>query len=55
MLQKIRYLREGVFLKNWSAETAAKGGLERKDGLGSGSAEDIAALENFASDRRVQK
>jgi len=51
-LQEIRYLREGVFLKYWSAETAAQDALDRKSGLGPGPAEDLAAFQNFASDMR---
>lgn len=53
-LQQIRYLREGVFLENWSAETAAKDALDRKKGLESGPAEDVAAFQNFADDMRMQ-
>jgi hypothetical protein len=53
-LQQIRYLREGVFLKDWSAETAASNSLERKKSLESGPAEDAAAFQNFANDMRVQ-
>jgi hypothetical protein len=49
-LQQLRYLREGVFLKDWSPETAAKDALERKKGLGAGPAEDLDAFQNFASD-----
>jgi len=49
-LQQLRYLREGVFLKDWSPETAAKDALERKKGLGTGPAEDLDAFQNFASD-----
>ena len=52
-LQQIRYLREGVFLKDWTAEAAAKDALDRKTGLGSGPAEDVAAFQNFASDMRA--
>jgi hypothetical protein len=53
-LQEIRYLREGVFLKYWSAEEAARDALRRKDDLRSGSAEDLAAFQNFAQDMRSQ-
>jgi len=49
-LQQLRYLREGVFLKDWSPETAAKDALERKKGLGTAPAEDLDAFQNFASD-----
>jgi hypothetical protein len=52
-LQQLRYLREGVFLKDWSEETAAKDALDRKAGLGSGPAEDVVAFQNFASDMRA--
>jgi len=54
-LQQIRYLREGVFLKDWSAEAAAKDALERKSSLGCGPAEDLAALQNFADDMRTRE
>lgn len=52
-LQQLRYLREGVFLKGWTPETAAKDALQRKNGLGSGPAEDLDAFQNFASDMRA--
>ncbi len=51
-LQEIRYLREGVFLKSWTADAAAQDALERKRGLGSGPLEDLLAFQNFASDMR---
>jgi hypothetical protein len=47
-LQEIRYLREGVFLKYWTAEIAAQDALDRRNSLGSGPAEDLAAFQNFA-------
>jgi len=53
-LQEIRYLREGVFLKSWSAEVAAGDALRRKNDLHSGPAEDLAAFQNFAGDMRSQ-
>lgn len=49
-LQEIRYLREGVFLKYWTAETAARDAVRRKIDLGTGPAEDMAAFGNFAED-----
>jgi hypothetical protein len=52
-LQEIRYLREGVFLKYWTAEAAAQDALDRKRSLGSGPAEDLAAFQNFADDMRT--
>ncbi len=51
-LQQIRYLREGVFLKNWTPEAAASDALRRRDDLRSGPAEDLAAFWNFAEDMR---
>jgi hypothetical protein len=53
-LQQIRYLREGVFLKYWTAEEAARDALRRKNDLRSGPAEDLAAFQNFAQDMRSQ-
>jgi hypothetical protein len=52
-LQEIRYLREGVFLKYWTAEEAARDALQRKDGLGPGPVEDLAAFQSFAQDMRA--
>src|SRR5215831_13575563 len=52
-LQEIRYLREGVFLKYWTPESAAQDAIRRKAGLGSGSPEDLAAFQNFAQDMRT--
>jgi hypothetical protein len=52
-LQEIRYLREGVFLKYWTAEAAAKDALTRKHDMGAGPGEDLAAFENFARDMRM--
>jgi hypothetical protein len=52
-LQEIRYLREGVFLKFWTAEAAAQDALRRKTGLGNGPPEDLAAFQNFAQDMRT--
>jgi hypothetical protein len=51
-LQQLRYLREGVFLRSWSPEQAAREALKRRSALGSGPAEDAAALQNFAQDMR---
>jgi hypothetical protein len=51
-LQEIRYLREGVFLKYWTAEAAAQDAMRRKNELGAGPAEDRAAFQNFAQDMR---
>ena len=53
-LQQIRYLREGVFLKYWTAEAAARDALNRKKDLTFAPREDSAAFENFAQDMRSQ-
>jgi hypothetical protein len=53
-LQQIRYLREGVFLKYWTAEAAARDALGRKNDLSGAPAEDLAAFQNFAEDMRSQ-
>jgi len=51
-LQKLRYLREGVLLKNWTPEEAARGAINTRNDLGPGPAEDLAACQNFAQDMR---
>jgi len=51
-LQQLRYLREGVFLRTSTPEQAAREALKRRSALESGSAEDLAALQNFAQDMR---
>lgn len=53
-LQEIRYLREGVFLQSWTPEAAAQDALRRKQALGAGPAEDVAAFQNFAQDMTAQ-
>ena len=52
-LQEIRYLREGVFLKYWTPDTAAQDALRRKAGLENGAAEDLSAFQNFAQDMKA--
>ena len=54
-LQQIRYLREGVFLKSWTPEEAARDALRRRDNLHSGPTEDLSAFWNFAEDMRAVK
>jgi hypothetical protein len=51
-LQQLRYLREGVFLKAWTPENAARTALTKRNNLGLGPAEDLAAFQNFAQDMR---
>jgi hypothetical protein len=52
-LQQLRYLREGVFLKSWSPEEAAREALRKRSALSTGPAEDLAAFWNFAQDMRA--
>jgi hypothetical protein len=49
-LQKLRYLREGVFLNSWTPEQAARSALSKRTILVSGPPEDLAAFQNFAKD-----
>lgn len=49
-LQRLRYLREGVFLKAWTPEAAAREALTARQSLESGSLNDHQALANFARD-----
>jgi len=51
-LQRLRYLREGVFLKQWTAEYAASEAIARQGTLQAASARDLAAFGNFAQDMR---
>jgi hypothetical protein len=54
-LQKIRYLRDDVFLKSLTPEQAAGAALKiREDSGPQGAAEDLAAYWNFAQDMRAQ-
>ena len=54
-LQEIRYLREGVFLKYWTAESAApRCAQQERTACMDGPAEDLAAFQNFADDMRSQ-
>lgn len=53
-LQQLRYLREGVFLGNWTAEDASRRALRERSRLLSGSPEDLAAFQNFAQDMRPE-
>jgi hypothetical protein len=53
-LQQLRYLREGVILRSWSPEQAAREALKKPSTLESGPAEDLAALQNFALDMQTR-
>jgi hypothetical protein len=51
-LQRLRYLREAVFLKTLPPETAANEALRYRASLAHPAPEDISALEAFAQDMR---
>ena len=51
-LQRIRYLREGVFRGSWSPEAAARDALKKSIDFKSAPKEDVAAFQNFAEDMR---
>jgi hypothetical protein len=53
-LQQLRYLREGVFLGNWTAEDASRRALRERSRLLSGPPEDLAAFQTFAQDMRTE-
>jgi hypothetical protein len=54
-LQKLRYLRDGVFLKSLTPEQAAGAALRiREDAGPRGAVEDLAAYWNFAQDMHAQ-
>ncbi len=53
-LQELRYLREGVFLKYWTPEVAARDALRRRSDLHPGIPEDLAAFQSFARDMRSE-
>ncbi len=52
-LQQLRYMRESVFLGQWTPERAASEALSRRERTKAGSSEDLAAFENFAQDMRA--
>ena len=53
-LQELRYLREGVFLKSWTPEEAARDALRRRNNFRQGIPEDLAAFQSFAEDMRSE-
>ena len=53
-LQRLRYVRDAVFLGTWTTEQAARDAQNRRAALPAGSTEDAAALQNFAADMRLE-
>jgi len=54
-LQRLRYVRDAVFVGNWSTEQAAQDALRRLAALPPGTPEDASALQTFASDMRFER
>jgi hypothetical protein len=53
VLQRLRYLRESVFLRSLTPEQAAREALKKRGELAGGPTEDLAAFQNFAQDMRA--
>jgi hypothetical protein len=53
-LQRLRYVRDAVFVKTWTTEQAARDAQNRRAALAPGSTEDAAALRNFAADMQLE-
>ncbi|MGB6595863.1 MAG: hypothetical protein WBE70_01965 [Candidatus Acidiferrum sp.] len=53
-LQRLRYVRDAVFVKTWTTEQAVRDAQTRLATLPRGSTEDAAALQNFAIDMQVE-
>jgi hypothetical protein len=53
-LQRLRYVRNAVFVKSWTTEQAAREAQNRRAALPTGATEDASALHNFAADMRLE-
>jgi hypothetical protein len=53
-LQRLRYVRDAVFVRTWTAEQAARDAENRRASLPPDSVEDAAVLQNFAADMRLE-
>jgi hypothetical protein len=53
-LQRLRYVRDAVFVRTWTTEQAARDAENRRASLPPSSKEDAAALQNFAADMRLE-
>jgi hypothetical protein len=54
-LQRLRYVRDAVFVGSWTSEQAAEDALRRRASLSPISREDSSALQSFAEDMRLQR
>jgi hypothetical protein len=53
-LQRLRYVRDAVFVKSWTTEQAARDAQSRRAALPAFATEDASALHNFAADMRLE-
>jgi hypothetical protein len=53
-LQRLRYVRDAVFVKSWTTEQAARDAQNRRAALPADATEDASALHNFADDMRLE-
>jgi hypothetical protein len=53
-LQRLRYVRDAVFVRTWTTEQASRDAESRRATLPPGSLEDAYALQNFAADMRLE-
>jgi hypothetical protein len=53
-LQRLRYVRDAVFVKSWTTEQAARDAQNRRAVLPAGATEDASALHDFAADMRLE-
>jgi hypothetical protein len=53
-LQRLRYVRDAVFVRTWTTEQAARDAESRRATLPAVSREDAFALQNFAADMRLE-
>ncbi|MGC1620715.1 MAG: hypothetical protein WA765_19655 [Candidatus Acidiferrum sp.] len=53
-LQRLRYVRDAVFVKTWTTEQAARDAQTRLAALPPGASEDGAALRNFVIDMQLE-
>jgi hypothetical protein len=54
-LQRLRYVRDALFVGSWTTEQAAQDALRRRSMLPATASEDASALQNFADDMRLER
>jgi hypothetical protein len=53
-LQRLRYVRDAIFVKTWTTEQAARHAQSGRAALAADATEDAAALQHFASDMHLE-